>query len=141
MAGFDFDIGELGELVINEQEHEINKISDDELRVQLAYTRIKSIDHGWFYDYVGANLEELVGRSIKENTIELGKQKITEVLTFDNLWNKEDILIISKVKNSTHLIYSVYLKTYTNDEFGEKSTELIIELDLIKGAKIKFGWE
>ena len=140
MTGFDFDIDESGELVINEQEHEINKITDDELRIQLAYTRIKSIDHGWFYDYVGANLEELVGRSIKESTIELGKQKILEVLTFDELWDEDDILIISNVQDSTHLIYSVYLKIYTEDEFGEKSVELLIELDLIKGVKIKFGW-
>lgn len=140
MAGFDFDINELGELVVNEQEHEINKITDDELRIQLAYTRIKSIDHDWFYDYVGANLEELVGRSIKESTVELGKDKIINVLTFDNLWDENDILVISNVKDSTHLIYSVYLKTYTEDEFGEKSVELIIELDLVKGVKIKFGW-
>ena len=140
MAGFDFDIDELGELVINQEEHEINKVTDDELRIQLAYTRIKSIAQGWFYDYVGADLEELVGRSIKNSTVEYGKEKILEVLTFDDLWNEDDILIISNVQDSTHLIYSVYLKTYTNDEFGEKSVELIIELDLVKGVKIRFGW-
>ena len=140
MTGFDFDIDETGELVINQEEHEINKITDDELRIQLAYTRIKSIAHGWFYDEVGADLEELVGRSIKENTIEYGKEKIINVLTFDNLWDENDILVISNIKDSTHLVYSVYLKTYTNDEFGEKSVELIIELDLVKGVKIKFGW-
>lgn len=140
MAGFDFDIDELGELVINQEEHEINKVTDDELRIQLAYTRIKSIAQGWFYDYVGADLEELVGRSIKNSTVEYGKEKIINVLTFDNLWNEDDILIISNIQNSTHLIYSVYLKTYTNDEFGEKSVELIIELDLVKGVKIRFGW-
>ena len=140
MAGFDFDIDETGELVINQEEHEINKITDDELRIQLAYTRIKSIAHGWFYDEVGADLEELVGRSIKESTIEYGKEKIINVLTFDNLWDENDILVISNIKDSTHLIYSVYLKTYTNDEFGEESVELIIELDLVKGIKIRFGW-
>lgn len=140
MTGFDFDIDELGELVINQEEHEINKVTDDELRIQLAYTRIKSIAQGWFYDYVGADLEELVGRSIKNSTVEYGKEKIINVLTFDNLWNEDDILIISNIQNSTHLIYSVYLKTYTNDEFGEKSVELIIELDLVKGVKIRFGW-
>lgn len=140
MAGFDFDINELGELVVNQKKHEINTIKDDELRVQLAYTRIKSISHNWFYDYIGADLEELVGRSIKEENIEAGKQKILEVLTFDNLWEEKDILIISTVKDSTHLIYSVYLKVYTNNEFTESSRELIIELDLIKGVKIKFGW-
>lgn len=140
MAGFDFDIDETGELVINQEEHEINKITDNELRIQLAYTRIKSIAHGWFYDEVGADLEELIGRSIKESTVEYGKEKIINVLTFDKLWDENDILVISNIKDSTHLIYSVYLKTYTNDEFGEKSIELIIELDLIKGVKIKFGW-
>ena len=140
MTGFDFDIDNTGELVINEIEHEINKIDSDDLKIQLAYTRIKSISHGWFYDYVGADLEELVGRSIKESTVELGKSKILNVLTFDNLWDAKDIFIQSMIKNSTHLIYSVYLKVYTDDEFGEKSIELIIELDLIKGVKIKFGW-
>ncbi len=140
MAGFDFDIDESGELVINEQEHEINNITDDELRIQLAYTRIKSIANGWFYDYIGADLEELVGRSIKEDTIEHGKEKILNVLTFDDLWNENDIFITSNVQDSTHLIYSVYLKIYTTDEFGEKSVELTIELDLVKGVKIKFGW-
>ena len=140
MSGFDFDIDESGELVINQEEHEINKITDDELRIQLAYTRIKSIAHGWFYDKVGADLEELVGRSIKESTVEYGKEKIINTLTFDNLWDANDILVVSNIKDSTHLIYSVYLKTYTNDEFGEKSVELIIELDLVKGVKIKFGW-
>lgn len=140
MSGFDFKIDSTGEIIVDSNSYDIAKINDQDLKIQLAYTRIKSIDHGWFYDYVGANLEELVGRSIKNDTIELGKQKIIEILTFDDLWNGNDILVISNVKDSTHLIYSVYLKTYTDDEFGEKSTELIIDLDLIKGVKIKFGW-
>ena len=104
MSGFDFDIDESGELVINQEEHEINKITDDELRIQLAYTRIKSIAHGWFYDKVGADLEELVGRSIKESTVEYGKEKIINTLTFDNLWDANDILVVSNIKDSTHLI-------------------------------------
>lgn len=139
MAGFDFNIDESGELVVNEQ-HKINKVTDDELKIQLAYTRIKSVANGWFYDHVGADLEELVGRSIKEGTIESGKSKINNVLTYDNLWSGDDILVTANIKDSTHLIYSVYLKTYTNDEFGEKAVEITVELDLIKGVKIKFGW-
>ena len=140
MTGFDFNIDETGELIVTHCKHEINKVTDDKLRIQLAYTRIKSIDHGWFYDNVGANLEELVGRSIKSDIVDYGKQKIINVLTFDNLWDMNDILVVSNIKDSTHLNYSVYLKTYTDNEFGEKSVELTIELDLIKGVKIKFGW-
>lgn len=140
MAGFDFNISESGELIIDEVNHMINSVTDDELRIQLAYTRIKSIANNWFYDYVGADLEALVGRSIQVETIESGKSKISNVLTFDGLWNPEDILITANVKNSTNLVYSVYLKTYTNDFLKEKSTEIIINLDLIKGVKINFGW-
>lgn len=140
MTGFDFNIDDSGELIINQGEHDINKVNSDDLKIQLAYTRIKSISHGWFYDYIGADLEELVGRSVKEQTVQYGKEKIHNVLTYDGLWDDSDIFIQATIKDSTHLIYSVYLKTYTNDEFGEKSIELIIELDLIKGVKIKFGW-
>ena len=139
MAGFDFNIDELGDLVVDKQ-HEIKKVTDNELKIQLAYTRIKSIANGWFYDHVGADLEELVGRSIKEDTVEIGKNKIINALTFNDLWNENDILVTANIKDATHLIYSVYLKTYTNDEYGEKAIEIKVELDLIKGVKIKFGW-
>lgn len=139
MAGFDFNIDESGDLVVDKQ-HEIKKVTDNELKIQLAYTRIKSIANGWFYDHVGADLEELVGRSIKEDTIEIGKNKIINALTFNDLWNEDDILVTANIKDATHLIYSVYLKTYTNDEYGEKAIEIKVELDLIKGVKIKFGW-
>jgi hypothetical protein len=45
------------------------------------------------------------------------------------------------VKDSTHVIYSVYLRLNTDDEFGEKSIEMNIELDLVKGVRIKYGWK
>lgn len=140
MAGFDFNISELGEFIIDETNHMINKVSDDNLRIQLAYTRIKSIANNWFYDYVGADLEELVGRAIQKETIEIGKTKILNVLTYDNLWEPKDVLVTANIKGSTHLVYSVYLKTYTDNPVKEKSTEIIINLDLIKGVKINFGW-
>lgn len=138
MSGFDFSIDERGELVIDTSTYYLETKSEDDLRIQLAYTRIKSISHNWFYDYVGANLEELIGRSIKSNVLDVGVQKITEVLTYDNLWDTDDIYIQTTVKDSTHLIYSVYLRIKTEDEFGEKSIEMTIDLDLIKGVKIKY---
>lgn len=141
MAGFDFAIDETGELVIDSNTYELKKKTDDELRIQLAYTRIKSISNNWFYDNVGANLEELVGRSIRAGVLDVGVQKITEVLTYYDLWDVNDIYIQTTIKDSTHVIYSVYLRLDTNDEFGEKSIEMNIELDLIKGVRIKYGWK
>lgn len=138
--GFDFKLDMFGELVINEINHEIDTVKSDDLKVQLAYTRIKSIANGWFYDNVGADLEALVGRPVKKEIVSVGTTKIIEVLTYDDLWAEEDILIQTTIKDSTHVIYSVYLRKYTDDEFGEESIVMNIELDLVQGVRIKFGW-
>lgn len=139
MDGFDFAIDNLGDMLVNQSTYDTKSLEEDELRIQLAYTRIKSISHGWFYDYIGANLEELIGKPIQSSITDSGVKKIKEVLTFDNLWTNEDIYIQTTIKDSTHVIYSVYLKTYTDNEFEEKATILTINLDLVKGVNIHFG--
>ena len=45
MKGFDFAITTDGELIVDEQNHDIAKSTEDDLRIQLAYDRIKSISH------------------------------------------------------------------------------------------------
>lgn len=139
--GFDFNVDSFGEIILDATNNDISKVSGDDLRIQLAYTRIKSCINDWFYDEVGANLEELVGRAARPSTIDVGKSRIYSVLTYDGLWDADDIFVQTKIKDSNKLIYAVYLRLYTEDEFGETSTALIIELDLIKGIKIRYGWD
>ena len=93
MEGFDFAITTEGELIIDEENHDIVKSLDDDLRIQLAYNRIKSISKNWFVDEVGADMEELIGKPCTEDIAEYGKQKIINVLLIDDLWNKDDIFI------------------------------------------------
>lgn len=141
MEGFDFAITTEGELIIDEENHDIVKSLDDDLRIQLAYNRIKSISKNWFVDEVGADMEELIGRPCTEDMAEYGKQKIINVLLIDDLWNKDDIFIKAEIKDNTHIIYSVYLKLFQSETEDTISYEITVELDLVKGVFIKFGWD
>lgn len=141
MKGFDFAITTDGELIVDEQNHDIAKSTEDDLRIQLAYDRIKSISKNWFVDEIGADMEELVGRPCTEDIAEYGKQKIINVLLIDDLWEKEDIFIKAEIKDNVHIIYSVYLKLFQSETEDTISYEIIVELDLVKGVFIKFGWD
>lgn len=141
MKGFDFAITTDGELIVDEQNHDIAKSTEDDLRIQLAYDRIKSISKNWFVDEIGADMEELVGRPCTEDIAEYGKQKIINVLLVDDLWKKEDIFIKAEIKDNVHIIYSVYLKLFQSETEDTISYEIIVELDLVKGVFIKFGWD
>ena len=141
MTGFDFGITSEGEIVVNTESHDIMKTVDNDLKIQLAYNRIKSISHNWFVDEVGADLEELIGKPCTEDIAEYGKTKIMNVLIFDDLWSDSDIFIKSEIKNNTNIIYNVFLKMYQSETEDTYSHEITVELDLIKGVFIRFGWE
>ena len=141
MKGFDFAITTEGELIIDEENHDIVKSLDDDLRIQLAYNRIKSISKNWFVDEVGADMEELIGKPCTGDIAEYGKQKIINVLLIDDLWNKDDIFIKAEIKDNVHIIYSVYLKLFQSETEDTISYEITVELDLVKGVFIKFGWD
>ena len=141
MEGFDFAITTDGELIVDEQNHDIAKSIEDDLRIQLAYDRIKSISKNWFVDEIGADMEELIGRPCTEDIAEYGEQKIINVLLIDDLWKKEDIFIKAEIKDNVHIIYSVYLKLFQSETEDTISYEIIVELDLVKGVFIRFGWD
>lgn len=138
--GFDFGFTSDGEIVIDKETHDICKSSSDDLRIQLAYNRIKSISNNWFVDEIGADLEELVGKPCTEDIAEYGKQKIINVLIVDNLWDNKEIFIKSEIKNNTNITYSIFLKIYQSETEDTYSHEITAELDLVKGVFINFGW-
>ena len=130
--GFDFSIDGTGEIIIDSKTFDIAKVSDQDLKIQLAYVRIKSCINEWYYDEVGANLEELVGRAAKPSTVDVGKTRIIQVLTYDKLWDEEDLFVQSIIENARKLTYAVYFRIKTDNEFGETSKTIYIDLDLIK---------
>lgn len=141
IQGFDFGFTPEGELIIDKEIHDIKTTKEDELRIQLAYNRIKSISTNWYVDEVGADLEEIIGRACDKDTAEYGKSKIVHVLTFDGLWEKDDIFIKAEIKNNINITYTIYLKITQQETEDVYSYEIEAELDLIKGVKIRYGWE
>ena len=141
IEGFDFGFTIEGEIVVNAESHDISQTTNNDLRIQLAYNRIKSISHNWFVDEIGADLEEIIGKPCTEDIAEYGKSKIINVLTIDKLWNTDDIFIKTEIKNNTNITYSIYLKIYQSETEDTYSYEIIAELDLVKGVFIRFGWE
>lgn len=138
--GFDFGFTTEGEIIVDNESHDISQVTSDDLRIQLAYNRIKSISHNWFVDEIGADLEEIIGKSCTEDMAEYGKRKILNVLTIDSLWDEDDIFIKSEIKNNTNITYDIYLKIYQSETEDTYSYEIVAELDLIKGVFIRFGW-
>jgi hypothetical protein len=116
---------------------------DDNLRLQLAYNRIKSISTNWFIDEIGADLESLIGRPCNTDTAEKGKTLIESVILYDELWKSKDLYIMANITdNNKKIVYSVYLLTYqSSDEATVITNEITVELDLVKGVKIMYGWE
>lgn len=152
--GFDFTFLPEGEITTDRSNHDIQTSELYDLKIQLAYNRIKSVTNNWFVDNIGANLEELIGKPCSLDYVNLGKEKIIQSLTFDQLWDIDDIYISSKIENNTKVIYTVYLKVYetanANDIVVNKeskmlsedpvSYEITAELDLVKGVFIRYGW-
>ena len=64
---FDFSLTELGELEIDNDSHDLLSQTDNELRIQMAICRIKSVSNNWYIDNIGANLEELIGKACNKN--------------------------------------------------------------------------
>ena len=141
MDEFDFGFSPDGEIIVDNDTHDIYKSREDELKIQLSYNRIKSISKNWFIDEVGADLEEIIGKACNETTAEYGKLKIIDVLTFDGLWDDSDIFIKSEIKNNINITYNIFLKLHQSDTEEVYSYEIDAELDLVKGVHIRYGWE
>ena len=134
---FDFSLNESGELDIN-TEHDIDIKSLDDLRIQMAYTRIKSVANGWYVDHIGADLEEIIGRPCSEEYADIGKNKILDSLIYDELWDRNDVYIKSEIVDNKKIKYYVYLRTYQDYQEDVVTTEIIVELDLIRGINIRY---
>lgn len=140
--GFDLFIGKDGDLTADEYTHEMTKVDNNENRLQLALSRIKSVEPNWYKDNVGANLELLVGRPCTEETAETGKQMIRSVLIMDELWADEEFVIISDIDTENRKItYTIYFKITEETIDAETAFSVNVEIDLIRGIVLKNIWQ
>lgn len=105
----------------------------DTLRNQIAMCRILSVTHDWFYDNVGADLEQIIGEAVTTNTLTTGRELILDSLTKNDFISSDDIRIESIITSPNSIGYNVYIKQMYNQNFF---IMFEVTLDLIKGVKV-----
>lgn len=126
----DFRIDDYGEL----DNENIEIINNNEYRVQLAKSRVKSINKDWYYDNIGANIEEMFGEFFTQTTETIFKEKLLNSLIFDEVFNEDDVFIKTSQNHKTMSVKAdIYIKN-----INDNSTYAIIpiKLDLFNGVLI-----
>lgn len=128
----DFSLDELGEFSLDE-DNKLNEVSEDELRKQIAFCRIKSVTTDWFGDKVGADLEQFLGYPNTTNTLSKVLYSITESLTNDNFIKNEDIYIIPKATER-----AISFLVFINKIYDEGPLIINVTLDIVGGVRVKY---
>lgn len=141
IEGFDFGFAPEGEIVVDSITHDIQKQTGNDLKIQMAYNRIKSVSRTWYIDEIGANLEEIIGKPCTKDIADYGKAKIINSLINDKLWLPEEVFVKAEIINNTNIIYNIYLKIVQQETEDTYSYLIVAELDLVKGVFVRYGWE
>ena len=137
---FDFTLDHRGELIFESSDNDILKSEDNDFKLQTAFNRLMSVSTNWFYDETGADMEQLIGKECSKDMADYGKSLITNILTFDELWDRDDFYIKSKIKDNVHINYGIYFKITESGDDDPYAYNINIELDLIKGVFVRYGW-
>lgn len=140
MAIKDFFLTENGDLSIN-QEYDgeggftnfIDTKEQDELRNQIAMCRIVSVSHDWFYDNIGADLEQIIGEPVSTNTLRIGKELIFDSLVKDEFIESDELIIEDFLTSSNSIGYNVFIRQKYNTNMYMLFK---VTLDLIKGVEV-----
>ena len=84
--------------------------TDTEFIKQIVMTRVKTMKPDWFYDNVGANLEELLGKDNTKDTAELGATNIINALTYDGFLTSDDIYIKPSPVDEFTIVYVMAIR-------------------------------
>ena len=127
----DFKITDDGDLIICENEG-LKKATKDEIIRQMAICRIKSISHDWFYDHIGANLEQHLGHHNTITESEIIAKSIEKELSKDNLIPTKDIFIVPKIDKN-----EILFRVFINKQFEKGVIEICVAIDIAGGVRIK----
>lgn len=130
----DFKISNEGELML--EESNLLTVKDIEFKVQLAMCEIASVSHDWFYDNLGTDLEEMIGKPLTDTMISVISDMILTKLYKTKLFNDGDIRIESKKVDLVSVGYNVYIK---NPNIKYDYYVIEVEIDTLKGVNVKVG--
>lgn len=130
----DFEFNTDGDLSV--ESGNIITVSGKSEAVQLAMCMIASVSHDWFYDNIGCDLEQLIGKPCTDATLSSGANIIFDSIVKTKLFTADEIKIESKKIENEYIGYTVYLEDSENFSYYY---QIDVEIDLIKGISVRLG--
>jgi hypothetical protein len=110
---------------------DLKTVSGNSFKEQSAMNRIKSIKSDWFFDGIGADMEEILGEPNTREIAEKGKGKLIQCLTEDDFFNPDEVWVKVAPLGKNDILYIVAIKS-------EQGAPIVlnVKLDLVKGVYI-----
>jgi hypothetical protein len=99
---------------------------------QQIRNRLKTVNPDWFYDKIGADLEDLFGLPDPDTACDLAKNKIEYALTYDGFLALDDLYIEARILSPHQILIFVFANTG-----GEEPLGFEVDLGLGSGLKIR----
>lgn len=108
--------GDLDLLEYQQDTCEITYVEKLEYIKQQILVRVRTMNPDWFYDKIGSDLEELLGKVNSKDTAQQGIDKIRNCLTYDSFLSNDDIYIKPVPADYDTVAYFIFVKTTFTDE-------------------------
>lgn len=131
--GTDLMLTHDGDLYLDER-GDLATVSGDNFIVQSVYNRLRSVTVGWFYDHVGADLEDFIGKPNTRETADVMARQVLAALTADGLVGEEDLFIKPVPLDRSVVALFVFVRLAGSD----KPAGFQVEVDLDGGVSVKY---
>lgn len=112
---------------------DVNNVEKLEYIKQQVTIRIKTMNPDWFYDKIGSDLEELLGKVNSKETAQQGIEKIRSCLVYDSFLSNDDIYIKPVPVDYETVSYFVFVKT----TFKNEPVAFVVNIALSAGINIE----
>lgn len=110
----DLTIGHDGDFIIQDGENksicEFVPSDKSDLVRQIVMNRVRTMKPDWFYDHVGADLEQLLGEDNTKATAEKGVALIKDAIIYDGFLEEQDVWINPSPLNNYTIVYMLAIR-------------------------------
>lgn len=130
----EFDVGltDDGDLDLDSLNKEFTVVSENDYISQQVKIRVKTVNSDWFFDDLGADMEQLLGMPNTKDTAQKGISLIRNCLTYDRFLTNDDIYIKPMPLDVDNVSFFLFVKT----PFTEKPLSFEVAVALSAGINI-----
>ena len=100
---------------------------------QSAYNRLRSVTVDWFYDHIGADLEDFIGQPNSRETADRIVAQLTNSLVQDGLVSSGDVYIRPVPVDKSNILLFVFINT----PYADKPLGFEVAVGLQGGVSVK----